>query len=81
MQRAVSLFDTNADTPGRPTCVDCRFYRIKGQKCQRYPPVVVYDVASLNFSQAFPFAAPDGWCGEFSSRLEEIDQPTPKEVD
>lgn len=72
MTRSVSLFDTNADTPCRPTCGDCRFFSSRGQSCRRYPPTLWYDVGNLQRVQAFPNVSESMWCGEFSPRLAEI---------
>lgn len=65
------IWETNADDPGRPKCTDCRFYRRKGDRCQRYPPTVFYDVGSLQTVCRYPNVGGGMWCGEFASRLVE----------
>jgi hypothetical protein len=57
-----------ADDEGRLHCDTCRFYRTKGSKCQRFPPVVIYDVANLQRVVLYPNVANGMWCGEHQPR-------------
>ena len=57
-----------ADDDDRPTCETCRFYRQRGAKCQRFPPVMFYDVNLLERVVAFPRVSATMWCGEYGAR-------------
>lgn len=47
-------------------CFRCRFHRVKGSRCRRYPPVVVFDVNTLERVTMYPSTNQDMWCGEFA---------------
>lgn len=61
-------------------CLSCRFYLMDSGICRRYPPTVVGGVSDkktlkgadchIEWSHAFPKMHPQGWCGEWSWRLD-----------
>lgn len=46
-------------------CFTCRFHKIRGSRCRRFPPVVYYDVSTLQLVTRFPQTNQDMWCGEY----------------
>lgn len=58
----------NANDEDRPHCVSCRYFRRKGQRCQRFPPTIIYDVSNLERVTLFPQVATAMWCGEYASQ-------------
>lgn len=57
-----------ADDGDRPRCNTCRFFRARGQRCQRFPPTQIYDVRQLDRVTVYPEVGPSSWCGEYASR-------------
>lgn len=56
----------SANDIDRPRCLTCRYYRRRGQQCQRLPPTVIYDINLLQRVTMFPQADDSMWCGEYS---------------
>lgn len=46
-------------------CGTCVHFKPKGQKCRRYPPAIVYDIALCTRVTAFPQVNEALSCGEW----------------
>jgi len=52
------------DLEERARCDNCRFFKVKGQKCRRYPPQTVFDLNDMKRTPFFPQVNVGMWCGE-----------------
>lgn len=52
-------------------CKNCRWAEFKGGviHCHRYPPVPIYDAQESTTEMVLPIAQADGYCGEFTGKL------------
>lgn len=58
-------FRATREAAERPRCDLCLYFKPRGNRCRRHPPVVYYDINELKPVSAYPTVNPDMWCGEF----------------
>jgi len=55
------------ESEGIETCSTCRFFKMNGEECRRFPPEQ-FQIGELDIETRWPEVSRFDWCGEWESK-------------